>query len=593
MHISRTSWKNEEDDVNILVIGSGGREHALFWKLSESPQTEQIYAIPGNPGMGGMIDIPVTDHAAILRFVREKEIGLVVVGPEVPLMNGLVDELEGAGISVFGPRANAAEIEGSKSFAKNLMKKYGIPTARYEVFTEAESARAYIRREGAPIVIKADGLAAGKGVIVAQTTEEALVGVHECFTDFGAAGSTVMVEEMLDGPECSLLALTDGTTVVPLATSQDHKRALDGDRGPNTGGMGVYSPVPILLPDELEQMVQIERQVVGQLRADGIIYQGCLYGGFMLTKDGPKVLEFNARFGDPETQVVLLAGAPDTPEIAAEFEGAFAELQAKRKSPVIWVQEMMPRAAVRQVLTHATLFACPSVYEPLGIVNLEAMACETAVVASAVGGIPEVVVDETTGLLVPYDPARAGDPEFVATFETDFAAKVNRLTRDTALAEKFGKAGCVIGLLEGGLTIVHAYLGVALAHGDTRHGQVHAHLRALAVEVGTQVLDDVLGDALGLAHAHDVLGGPAQLTLLLGEALACASAGGTFVVGGQLVAVELLDVATNGTDKLHGTSSLLSGWGCHPDPSPFPFLMSLVSFPGICFPSGEIPWRAN
>jgi phosphoribosylamine--glycine ligase len=207
-------------------------------------------------------------------------------------------------------------MEGSKEFAKQVMDRAGVPTAAYRSFTEEDACADYVRELGGPIVIKADGLAAGKGVIVAQTTDEALAGVHECFTAFGAAGNTVIVEEMLEGPECSLLALTDGTTVVPLATSQDHKRAYDGDKGPNTGGMGVYSPVPILLDGELERMIEIEQKVIDQLRADGITYSGCLYGGFMLTKDGPKVLEFNARFGDPETQVVL-------PRMKADLVEAF------------------------------------------------------------------------------------------------------------------------------------------------------------------------------------------------------------------------------------------------------------------------------
>ena len=237
--------------MNILVIGSGGREHALYWKLSESPQTEQIYAIPGNPGMDASAAIALDDHAKILRFVKEKDIGLVVVGPEVPLMNGLVDELEAAGIRAFGPRANAAEIEGSKSFAKDLMKKYGIPTARYEVFTAAEPARAYIRQEGAPIVVKADGLAAGKGVIVAMTEQEALDAVDAIMEDhsFGDAGARVVIEEFMEGEEASLLAFTDGTTIRPMISAQDHKRAYDGDRGPNTGGMGTYAPAPIMTPE--------------------------------------------------------------------------------------------------------------------------------------------------------------------------------------------------------------------------------------------------------------------------------------------------------------------------------------------------------
>ena len=294
--------------MNILVIGSGGREHALYWKLSESPQTEQIYAIPGNPGMGASAAIALDDHAAILRFVKEHEIGLVVVGPEVPLMNGLVDELEAAGIRAFGPRANAAEIEGSKSFAKDLMKKYGIPTARYEVFTAAEPARAYIRQEGAPIVVKADGLAAGKGVIVAMTEQEALDAVDAIVEDhsFGDAGARVVIEEFMEGEEASLLAFTDGMTIRPMISAQDHKRAYDGDRGPNTGGMGTYAPAPVMTPEMTERAVEeILKPTIAAMAKEGRVYRGCLYLGLMVTADGPKVVEFNARFGDPETQVVL------------------------------------------------------------------------------------------------------------------------------------------------------------------------------------------------------------------------------------------------------------------------------------------------
>ena len=294
--------------MNILVIGSGGREHALFWKLSESPQTGHIYAIPGNPGMGEMIDISVMDNDAILRFAKEKEIGLVVVGPEVPLMNGLVDDLEKAGIRAFGPRANAAEIEGSKSFAKDLMKKYGIPTARYEVFTEAEPARAYIRREGAPIVVKADGLAAGKGVIVAMTEREALDAVNAIMEDntFGDAGARVVIEEFMEGEEASLLAFTDGKIIRPMISAQDHKRAFDGDLGPNTGGMGTYAPAPVMTPEMTERAVEeILKPTIAAMEKEGCPYRGCLYLGLMVTHEGPKVVEFNARFGDPETQVVL------------------------------------------------------------------------------------------------------------------------------------------------------------------------------------------------------------------------------------------------------------------------------------------------
>jgi len=302
------SWKNEEDDVNILVIGSGGREHALFWKLKESPLTDSIYALPGNPGMGEQIDISATDNEAILKFAKEKEIGLVVVGPEIPLTNGLVDELESAGIRAFGPRANAAEIEGSKSFAKDLMKKYGIPTAGYEVFTEAEPARAYIRKEGAPIVVKADGLAAGKGVIVAMSEQEALDAIDTIMEDntFGKAGTRIVIEEFMEGEEASLLAFTDGKIIRPMISAQDHKRALDGDKGPNTGGMGTYAPAPVMTPEMTERAIEeILKPTIAAMAKEGRVYRGCLYLGLMITKDGPKVVEFNARFGDPETQVVL------------------------------------------------------------------------------------------------------------------------------------------------------------------------------------------------------------------------------------------------------------------------------------------------
>ena len=308
IRILHSSWKNEDSNVNILVIGSGGREHALFWKLSESPQTERIYAIPGTPGTGEMTDIAVTDNAAILQFAKEKDIGLVVVGPEVPLMNGLVDDLEAAGIPAFGPRANAAEIEGSKSFAKDLMKKYGIPTARYEVFAEAEAAHAYIRSEGTPIVVKADGLAAGKGVVVAMTEQEALDAVDAIMENnsFGDAGERVVIEEFMEGEEASLLAFTDGTVIRPMISAQDHKRAFDGDKGPNTGGMGTYAPAPVMTPELTERAVEeILKPTISAMEKEGRAYRGCLYLGLMITADGPKVVEFNARFGDPETQVVL------------------------------------------------------------------------------------------------------------------------------------------------------------------------------------------------------------------------------------------------------------------------------------------------
>ena len=297
--------------VDILLLGSGGREHALLVKLAESPRAGRLYVAPGNGGMNAMaepVELDAESPVAVADWAREHGIGLVVIGPEAPLVAGVADAVRSAGIPCFGPNGDAAQMEGSKKFAKQVMARAGVPTAAYRSFTDQETCEAYVRQVGAPIVIKADGLAAGKGVIVAKTLDEALEGVRECFSGvFGDAGATVVVEETLEGPECSLLALTDGKTVVPLATAQDHKRALDGDKGPNTGGMGVYSPVPehLVSADELAAMVDVEERVVAELASEGITYSGCLYGGFMLTQDGPKVLEFNARFGDPETQVVL------------------------------------------------------------------------------------------------------------------------------------------------------------------------------------------------------------------------------------------------------------------------------------------------
>ena len=337
-----------EDKVSILLLGAGGREHALLVKLAQSPRAGKIYVAPGNGGMYDLAEKAELDPEspeAVAAFAKEHGVGLVVIGPEAPLVKGVGDAVRAAGIPVFGPYAEAAQMEGSKEFAKHVMEKAGVPTAAWKSFTDEDACAAYVKELAGPCVVKADGLAAGKGVIVANTTEEALEGVHECFSGhFGDAGKTVVIEEMLKGPECSLLALTDGTTLVPLATSQDHKRALDGDRGLNTGGMGVYSPVPILLPGELDRMVEIEQKVVDELRSEGITYSGCLYGGFMLTKDGPKVLEFNARFGDPETQVVL-------PRMKGDLVEAFLACDAGTLSPdmVSWDDDW----AVSVVLTSA------------------------------------------------------------------------------------------------------------------------------------------------------------------------------------------------------------------------------------------------
>ena len=295
--------------IDILLLGSGGREHALAKKLAESPRCGTLYIAPGNGGTlqeGVNVALAEDDPEAVAAFAREEGIGLVVIGPEAPLVAGVADAVRAAGVACFGPGAEGAQMEGSKRFSKELMERAGIPTAAYGSFTDEEAALAYVREQGAPLVVKADGLAAGKGVVVATEQGQAEEAVRECFAGaFGDAGSTVVIEECLTGPECSLLAFTDGKTVRPMATAQDHKRALEGDRGPNTGGMGVYSPVPIVTDEELAVMKQVMVDTVAELAAEGIDYRGCLYGGFMLTPEGPKVLEFNARFGDPETQVIL------------------------------------------------------------------------------------------------------------------------------------------------------------------------------------------------------------------------------------------------------------------------------------------------
>ena len=322
--------------MNILVIGGGGREHTLAWKLAQSPSATKLYAIPGNPGMAAVAEcvsgISIEDNEAVVAFAEEHAIDLVVIGPEVPLTNGIVDAFEAAGILAFGPRKAAAELEGSKAFSKGLMKKYGIPTAKYEVFTDAEAAKAYVKQEGAPIVIKADGLAAGKGVIVAETCDEALAAVADIMEDqeFGAAGNRVVIEEFMEGEEASLLCFTDGETIVPMISSQDHKRAYDGDKGPNTGGMGTYAPAPVMTPAMIEATKEkILKPVIAAMKQEGRTYQGCLYAGLMITKDGPKVVEFNARFGDPETQVVLPLLKSDLVDImvaCAKGDGSLKDL---------------------------------------------------------------------------------------------------------------------------------------------------------------------------------------------------------------------------------------------------------------------------
>ena len=297
--------------MNVLLIGSGGREHALAWKIAASPMLTKLYAAPGNPGIAAdaeCVPLDAGDHAAVVAFCREHDIGLVVVGPEGPLVAGLADAVRAAGIDVFGPSAEAARLEGSKAYTKDLCARQNIPTGAYETFNNAPKAKAYIRRVGAPIVIKADGLAAGKGVTVAMTEDEALAAIDDCFEGaFGEAGASVVVEEFLEGEEASFFCLCDGRTAVPFGTAQDHKRVGDGDTGPNTGGMGAYSPAPVMTPDLVERTMReiIEPTMRGMADA-GAPFSGVLYAGLMITSEGPKLIEYNVRFGDPECQVLMM-----------------------------------------------------------------------------------------------------------------------------------------------------------------------------------------------------------------------------------------------------------------------------------------------
>jgi phosphoribosylamine--glycine ligase len=296
--------------MNILLIGSGGREHALAWKISGSPLCDRLFVAPGNPGTarcGTNVALDATRHADVIAFCRDEKVDLVVVGPEAPLVAGLVDDLAAAGVKAFGPRKGAAQLEGSKAFTKELCREFAIPTAAFARFTDAGAAKAYVRERGAPIVVKADGLAAGKGVVVASTSEEAEAAIEDMLGgSLGSAGAELVVEECLVGEEVSFFALCDGATAIPLGTAQDHKRAFDGDTGPNTGGMGAYSPAPVLTPElQARVMREIVLPTIDGMRARGTPYAGVLYAGLMLTADGPKLIEYNVRFGDPECQVLM------------------------------------------------------------------------------------------------------------------------------------------------------------------------------------------------------------------------------------------------------------------------------------------------
>ena len=322
--------------MKLLVIGSGGREHAICRKLLEDPQVDAVFCAKGNPGMQKdgvqLVDIAEDNHPALIQFVKENQIDWTFVGPEIPLLNGIVDDFQAAGLKIFGPNQQAAMIEGSKDFAKQLMRDYHIPTAKYQTFSDFEAAKSYVLENGAPIVIKADGLAAGKGVVVAMTEQEALEALEYMLLDhkFGASSAQVVVEEFLAGEEFSLLSFVRENEVYPMVIAQDHKRIFDGDKGPNTGGMGAYSPVP-QIP---ESMVQTAIKEIVQKAADGMVdrktpFTGILYAGLIATKEGPKVIEFNARFGDPETQVVL-------PRLKTSLAQIIDDLLNNRQPDITW-----------------------------------------------------------------------------------------------------------------------------------------------------------------------------------------------------------------------------------------------------------------
>lgn len=336
--------------MKVLVVGSGGREHSLVWKIAASPRVSRVYCAPGNAGIGNIADlvaISADDVASLVRFAHDEAIDLTVVGPEVPLTLGIADEFQARGMRLFGPNKSAARLEGSKTFTKELLRRNSIPTAYFGAFTDGDEAKRYLHEVGAPIVVKADGLAAGKGVIVCSVIKEAEEAIDEIMGGriFGDAGERIVVEEFLEGEEVSFIGLTDGTTVLPLASSQDHKRALDGDRGPNTGGMGAYSPAPVVsgaLNDRL--MREVMEPVVAALRQAKIDFRGVLYAGIMVTENGPKVLEFNVRFGDPECQPLMLRLKTDLVDLMdACIDGQLADAKI----------EWDPRAAACVVLSAA------------------------------------------------------------------------------------------------------------------------------------------------------------------------------------------------------------------------------------------------
>jgi phosphoribosylamine--glycine ligase len=321
--------------MKVLLIGSGGREHALAWKIAQSPLLTKLYAAPGNPGIAEeaeLVALDIEDHGAVVQFCKDKAIDFVVVGPEAPLVAGIADRLREAGIAVFGPSAAAAQLEGSKGFTKDVCARFNIPTGAYQRFNNAPKAKAYVREQGAPIVIKADGLAAGKGVTVAMTLDEAIAAIDDCFEGaFGAAGAEVVVEAFLDGEEASFFCLSDGKSLLPLATAQDHKRVGDGDTGPNTGGMGAYSPAPVMTAEMVERtMKEIIEPTMRGMAEMGHPFQGVFFAGLMITEKGPELIEYNVRFGDPECQVLMMRLKSDLlPILHASATGTLDKVSAE------------------------------------------------------------------------------------------------------------------------------------------------------------------------------------------------------------------------------------------------------------------------
>ena len=325
--------------MKLLVVGSGGREHAIAKKLLESQSVEQVFVAPGNDGMTldglDLVNIGISEHSKLIEFAKENDVAWSFIGPDDALAAGIVDDFEAAGLKAFGPSRLAAELEWSKEFAKEIMVKYGVPTAAYGTFSDFEEAKSYIEKQGAPIVVKADGLALGKGVVVAETVEQAVEAAHDMLLDnkFGDSGARVVIEEFLDGEEFSLFAFVNGDKFYILPTAQDHKRAYDGDKGPNTGGMGAYAPVPHLPQSVVDQSVEtIIKPVLKGMIAEGRPYLGVLYAGLILTADGPKVIEFNSRFGDPETQIIL-------PRLTSDFAQNITDILDKKEPAITWLDE--------------------------------------------------------------------------------------------------------------------------------------------------------------------------------------------------------------------------------------------------------------